>query len=130
MKGAAIDNAVIRKNQFDKDTPDERTIYPVGSYLETGMRPDSGDRNSKEIWQASGYASNLITKVLQPYILGLAVNSPGYVRGVTTAVRRGPDATMLMVVNDNDAERNLIIDLSPYRTGTTITRYRLSYSSL
>ena len=34
---------------------------------------------------------------------------------------------MLLVVNGNDAERSLNIDFTPYKTGTAIARYRLSY---
>src|SRR5260370_14888123 len=129
MTAAALGNAGVRQYQFDIRTPSDRAAYPAGVFLETGMRPD-GEENSKGIWQASGYASNLITKVLQPYILGSAVSSPGYARGITTAVRRGSDAMMLMVVNDNDAERSVSIDFTPYRTGAPIARYRLSYFHL
>jgi len=127
MTAVALGNAGIRQYQFDIRTPGDRGAYPVGAYLETGMRPDAVERNSREIWQAAGYVSNLLTKVLQPYILGTAASSPAYQRGITTAVRRGTDATMLMVVNGNDAERTVNIDFTPYKTGTAIARYRLSY---
>ena len=94
------------------------------------MRPDADEGNAKNIWQATGYAANLLTKVLQPYVLGTAANSPAFESDVTTAVRRGSDATMLMVVNGSDAQRTLSIDFTKYKAGTYITRYRLGAASL
>ena len=77
-----------------------------------------------------GYAANLLTKVLQPYVLGMALSSPGYGRNIVTAVRQGSDARMLLLVNANDWERTLTVDLTPYRTGQAITRYTVSGDGL
>jgi hypothetical protein len=130
MTAAALGNAGVRQYQFDQQSPDDRAASPIGTYLQTGIRPDTGDRNSKGIWQATAYAANLLTKVLQPYVLGTASSSPGYERNITTAVRRGSDAVMLMVVNDSDLERTVDIDFSQYKSSTDVSRYRLAPASL
>lgn len=130
MTAAALGNAGVRQYQFDVDSPATRAGYPAGAYLQTGMRPDSTERNSKEIWQATAYAAHLLTRVLQPYILGAAANSPAYSHNITTAVRRGTDATMLLIINGNDADRSVSVDFRPYRTGVDVARYRLSCSYL
>lgn len=130
MTAAALGNAGVRQYQFDTDSPAMRASYPAGAYLQTGMRPDSTERNSKEIWQATAYAGNLLTKVLEPYILATAASSPAYSHNITTAVRRGSDAIILLIVNGNDGERTVNVDFGPYRTGIDVARYRLSYSEL
>ena len=80
--------------------------------------------------EATAYAANLLTKVPQPYILGAAESSPAYSHNITTAVRRGSDATMLLIVNGNDVDRTVSVDFAPYRMGGDVVRYRLSYSYL
>ncbi|PYS54832.1 MAG: hypothetical protein DMG13_06290 [Acidobacteria bacterium] len=127
MTAAALGNAGVRQYHYDSNTPGQRAASALGKYMQTGMRPDATERNSKEIWQAAGYVSNLLTKVLQPYVLGSAESSPAYQRSITTAVRRGSDATMLMIVNGNDADRTVSVDFRPYKSDAGIIRYRLSY---
>jgi hypothetical protein len=130
MTAAALGNVGVRQYQFDRNDPRTRAEYPSGTYLQTGMRPDAAERNAKEIWKAAGYAANLLTKVLEPYILGTAANSPAYSRNITTAVRRGPDGIMLMIVNGSDAERSVNVEFAPYRSGGDIARYRLASAYL
>jgi hypothetical protein len=87
------------------------------------MSPVAGDQNSQRIWRSVGYASNLLTKTLQPFILGTPLSSPSLGDNIVTAVRRSNSGVLLMVVNANDWERTVSIDLTPYRTGRSITKY-------
>jgi hypothetical protein len=136
MTAIALGNAAVRPYQFDVRTPEQRAAASVDSYFETGMSPFATEANSKQIWQAVAYAGNLV-KLLTPYLLGTAGNSPGYGRNITSAVRTNEYGDkMLMIVNANDWARQIDVDLFPYSSlavsglVTEITRYRLSADGL
>jgi hypothetical protein len=95
----------------------------IGTEFQTGASPLAGEENSRNIWRAVGYASNLLTKTLQPFILGTAMSSPALGANIVTAVRQSATGTLLMAVNGNDWDRSIAVDLRPYRTGSTISRY-------
>ena len=77
-----------------------------------------------------GYASNLITRVLQPFLLNLAGNAPAYGRNINSAVRQSPEGTMLMVVNGNDWPRTITVNLQPYGASFGTARYRVQSAGI
>jgi len=124
MAEAALGNAGIRLYQFETPSQESnRASSKVGNVMQTGMSPIAGDPNSQQIWRSAGYASNLLTKTLQPFILGTPLSSPGLGDNIVTAARRSNNGVLLMVVNANDWERTVSIDLTPYKTGLSITKY-------
>jgi hypothetical protein len=80
---------------------------------------------SVSLWRSMGYASALMTKVLQPYLLSSPASSPALGRNIVTGVRKAANGTMLMVVNAWDADRTLNINFAPYKFGNGATRYRV-----
>jgi len=121
---AALGNAGVRLYMYDRTSEKAgRAQAALGADLQTGANPF--DTNVGH-WQAMGYAASLLTKVLEPYFLGVALNSPAYGRNIVTAARQGPDAAMLLIVNGSDAQTTITVDFTPYKSGTAITRYRLS----
>jgi hypothetical protein len=131
MASAAVGAAGIR--MYHVEYPSlvaSRATAAVGTWLQTGANPVNTDVVGTANWKAMGYAANLLTKVLQPYVLGTALSSPAYGRNIVTAVRQGSDARMLLLVNANDWERTITVDLTPYRTGQAITRYTVSGDGL
>ena len=130
MTAVAMGNSAVRQYQFDTATAAERAGYSAGSYLQTGIRPASGDPNAAQMWKATGYVSNVLTRTLLPYILGQAATSPALGKDIVTAVRQTPSGNMFMVINANDAEKMLTVSLSPYQTGNAITRYTVSDSGI
>jgi hypothetical protein len=124
MAEAALGNAGIRLYQFESPSQESnRTKSKIGSEMQTGMSPVAGDQNSRQIWRSAAYVSNLLTKTLQPFILGTPLSSPSLGDNIVTAVRRSNSGVLLMVVNANDWERTVSIELTPYKTGQPITRY-------
>lgn len=123
MTAAAIGNAGVRLYLFEKPGDEiGRAQAPVGSQYQTGASP-TADENSRNIWKAISYASNVLTKTAQPFILGKAISSPWLGRNIVTAARQSTNGIFLMAVNANDWERSLTVDLTPYRAGTAITKY-------
>jgi hypothetical protein len=130
MTAAALGAAGVRLYQFDTaGNAGGRASAPLGSVFQTGASPE-GDLIGQGIWRAMGSAANALTGVLQPYILGAALSSPAMGRNIVTAARTSLAGTMLMVVNDNDFDRNLFVDLSPYTNGSPITRYLINYDGM
>ena len=124
MTGAALGNSALRLYQFDNSASIAgRTSAPLGSQLQEGTNPFSGDQKAVQIWKSLGYVANALTKTLQPFLLSTPLSSPGLSDYIVTAARQGPTGTLLMVVNATDWSRTLTLDLTPYRTGNSITRY-------
>jgi hypothetical protein len=94
-----------------------------GSGVSLGANPFYGMVN---LWQSMAYASALLTKVLQPYVLGVPMNSPALGRNIITGVRKGSTGTMLIVVNGWDGARTLNINFTPYKSGFGAVRYVVS----
>jgi hypothetical protein len=131
MTAAALGNAGVRLYQFEeKRNEGTRAKAPVGTELQTGASPFAGDQNSREIWKAMGYAANLMTKRLQPFLLGVAASSPGAGENIIAAVRKSDDGVLLIAINGNDGDRTVSFDLTPYRTRNAIARYLASASGI
>lgn len=127
MTAAALGAAGVRLYQFDTaQNQAGRKSAPLGSVFQSGASPE-GDPIAQEIWQAMSSATVALTGVLQPYVLGAALSSPAMGRNVVTAARTSAGGTLLMVINDNDWDRTLFVDLTPYSNGSPITRYLINY---
>jgi Bacterial Ig domain len=99
---------------------------PPGTFIQTGINPTADDWIVRGDWRAMAYAAKPLTTTLAPYVLGRALSSPAYGENIVSAARQGRGARMLMIVNDNDWERTLRINFTPYRYGYNITRYRIN----
>jgi hypothetical protein len=73
-----------------------------------------------------GYTANLLTKTLQPFVLGVPLSSPALGATIVTAARQGSNGKLLMAVNGTDFSRTLTLNLSAYRTGNSISRHIVS----
>ena len=130
MTAAAIGAAGVRLYQFEPPANESsRASAPVGSYFQTGASPIASDPIVQGNWQAMSSAANALTGVLAPYVLSTALNSPALGRNIVTASRQSANGSMLMVINDNDWERTLFVDFSPYANGSQISRYLIDYNS-
>jgi hypothetical protein len=129
MSAAALGGAGLRFYYFEPPSDlAARAAAPLGSYWQTGSNPEN---LQPESWRAMGYTANLLTKVLEPYLLNAAENSPGYGRNIVTAVRQGTDGTtMLMIVNGNDWTRAAPVDLCAFPHTGGVARYRVSQTGI
>lgn len=126
--GAAIGATGLRLYTYDASwAKSSRSTAGLGAELQTGADPF---QSTVENWRAMGYSANLLTKVLQPYLLDRTLSSPSYGRGIITAARLGLDAKMLMLVNSNDGPRTVSVDFAPYQSTSSATRYRVNAGSL
>jgi hypothetical protein len=124
MTAAALGAAGVRLYYFeDPSNEGARAAAGSGSVWQTGANPTANDPIIQANWQALASASTALTKLLTPFVLGNPLNSPAYGPNIITAVRQGSNGKMLMIVNDNDWQRILSVDFTPYRTNTTATRY-------
>jgi hypothetical protein len=124
MGAAALGAAGLRLYYFEPAQDfDQRMNAPVGTSFQTGANPQNLGQSN---WQAMSAGANLLTKVLEPYLLGMVRNAPAYGRNILTAVRENDQGFLLLVVNGNDWARALTLDLSPYNSGSGAARYRLS----
>ena len=123
MSAAAAGNVGVRLYQFETayDHAANTKQGPGGGGIQTGAAPFVGEVKN---WQAMAYGANVLTKVLQRYLLGTALNSPAYGRNLITAARDGGQGRMLMVVNAWDGARQVTVDLTPYKYGFGAVRYR------
>ena len=127
MTAAAIGAAGLRLYQFENpNDAATRAASPLGSDMQTGASPTTGDPTITSIWQGMSSAANALTGPLQSYILATALNSPAYGPNIISAVRQGQNGQMLMIVNDNDWQRTISVDFTPYNYGNHITRYLIS----
>jgi hypothetical protein len=128
MDAAALGGAGIRLYFFEPaDDLPGRAQSAAGTAFQTGANPLN---LQVESWQAMGFAANLLTQVLQPYLLGAALNSLAYGRNLTSAARHSPDGNMLLIVNGNDWGRAIHVDFESYQLGFGAARYRLSASRI
>ena len=121
---AAAGVSGLRLYQFETvdDYQDSKRSGPGGGY-QTGAGPFYGDQ---EAWRSMGYAANLMSKFLQPYLLGTALNSPALGRNFVTGARQAASGKMLTVVNAWDGARQVALDFRPYKSGFGATRYRIN----
>jgi hypothetical protein len=128
MNAAALGGAGIRLYYFEPSTDvPGRIADPPGTVMQTGSNSTNLQVAS---WQAMGYASNLLTKVLQPFLLNLAGNAPAYGRNLNSAVRNSPEGTMLLIVNGNDWPRTITVNLRPYAASFGAARYRVQSTGI
>jgi hypothetical protein len=127
MTDAALGNAGVRIFQYEHSgAGDARLRMPLGGETLTGGSPVASQEDSRKLWRAMGYSANLLTKRLEPFILGKALSSPGAGENIVTAVRQSNQGILLMEVNGNDWQRRVTVDLAPYRNGNPVTRYVVS----
>jgi hypothetical protein len=128
LTAAALGVAGIRLFTYDRQSEvAARLNAPIGARLLTGANPYTSEVSH---WRAMGYAANLLTKTLEPYVLGTAINSPAYGRNIVTAARQGPGGRMLLIVNGNDYTRKVNVDFAAYTYGVGATRYELTGESM
>ncbi len=124
MTAAAMGNAGVRLYQFERAANQEaRSRMPIGGEAQTGASPLAMQEDSRKLWRAIGYGANLLTKRLEPFILGKAQSSQVLGENIVTAVRQNDQGILLMEVNGNDWERTVTVNLAPYRNGNSVTRY-------
>jgi hypothetical protein len=128
FSAAAVGVAGLRLYQFE--SPDDYAAQvkggPGGSY-QTGAAPYYASQN---LWRSMGYASALMTKVLQPYLLSPPASSPALGRNIITGVRKAAPGTMLIVINSWDGGHPLNIDFTPYKSGFGAIRYRITDTAI
>lgn len=127
MTAAAAGSAGVKLYKFDTSYTARRDNIGNGSEFESDAGPDTGETLN---WQAMGYASAILAKSLPDYILGQPLNSPYLGRNLITAARQGTNGNLLMVVNGWDGVRTVPVDLSSYRTGFSVLRYRVADTSI
>ncbi len=125
MTAAAAGNVGLRLYQFATYYDHDAAVKqgPGGGGIQTGAGPFYGEVKN---WQAMAYGANLLTKVLQPYLLATPKNSPAYGHTLVTAVREAAAGRMLMIVNASDGPRQLAVDFTPYKYGFGSVRYRVN----
>ena len=123
MAAAAVGTAGVKVYKYD-DTFLTRFNDPGdGAELESDGGPATGEVLN---WQAMGFAAATLTKSLQEFVLGQPASSPYLGRNIITGVRLGGNGNLLYVVNTWDGPRTVSIDLSGYRTGNGVLRYRVT----
>jgi hypothetical protein len=131
MTAAAVGNSGVRLYQFEPPgVQNQRAKQALGTELQTGASPLAAEATSQDLWKALGYAANLLTKTLQPFILGTVAPSPALGSNIVTAVRQSASGTMVLAINATDWDRSLVVDLTPYRAGNAITRYTVGYKGI
>jgi hypothetical protein len=124
MTAVELGNAGVRMFQFEEPSYlKAREAASMGTQLATGASPIAGDDNSRHIWRSIAYTSNVLTKTVQPFILGSALSSPSLGTNIVTAARESQDGKLLMVTNGNDWSRTISVDLTSYTVGHKIDRY-------
>jgi hypothetical protein len=126
MAAAAAGLAGLRLYQFETsyDYLGEKQQVPgSGGGIQTGMAPFYGEVNN---WRAMAYSANVLTKAIQPYILGRFLNSPAYGRNLVTGARQSAAGNMLIIVNGFDGTRTISPDFRPFKSGAGEARYRLA----
>jgi hypothetical protein len=127
MTAAALGAAGVRLYHFENSSDaGKRATAAPGTHFQTGVSPTAKDPILQEIWQGMSSAANALTKTLAPYLLGTALSSPAYGPNIVTAARQGQNGRMLMIVNDNDWQRTIAIDFTPYKYQRKVARYCIS----
>ncbi len=121
---AAAGASGLRLYQFeDMPTYQSQKAAGPGSGIQTAAAPAYG---AVDLWRSMGYAANLLTKVLQPYLLGMPLNSPALGRNIVTGARQAAAGRMLIIVNGSDGARQVSVDFRPYQLGNGAVRYRVN----
>jgi hypothetical protein len=124
MTAAAIGAAGVRLYAFENSADENgRASAATGAYFQTGASPTTNDQLMQEIWKGASAAATALTGVLQPFILGTAMDSPAYGPNLVSAVRQASSGTMLMIVNDNDWRRVVPVDFTSFSLGRKIQRF-------
>jgi hypothetical protein len=127
MTAAALGNAGVRLFQYEHTwAQDARLRMPIGGEALIGASPVAMQEDSRRLWRAMAYSANLLTKRLEPFILGKALPSQVSGENIVTAARQSDRGILFMEVNGNDWERTVTLNLAPYRNGNPITRYVVS----
>ncbi len=127
MTAAALGAAGVRLYFFENSNDAlNRSAARSGSYFQTGASPTAKDPTVKANWQGMSSAANALTNLLSPYLLATALNSPAYGPNIVTGARQGQNGRMLMIVNDNDWQRTVSVDFTPYRYSKKVASYRIS----
>jgi len=120
-KGAAG----VRLYQFEH-AADAAIVWPAGTqFVQVGTSPKVGAPR----WAAMSAAFNLV-KSLEPYALSPMTNAIDLGPYVETGAHSGPSGNLLIAINTLDNPQTIAADLTPYVTGSPVTRYRLVASSL
>lgn len=131
MTAGALGAAGLRLYQYDSTTNfARRENAPVGTEEQTGASPVSPEDYSHKLWRSMAYAANLLSKTMEPFILGTALSSPALGENIVTAARRSERGTLVMAVNGNDWNRKIAVDLARFRNGSAITRYVVGGSGI
>ena len=123
MTAAALGSAGVKLYKFDTNFVQRRDSVTNGADFESDAGPSTGEIMN---WQAMGYASATLSKSLQEFVLGAPVSSPYLGRNIITGARAGANGNLLIVVNGWDAPHSVQVNLSAYRTGQSVWRYRVS----
>jgi hypothetical protein len=128
MDAAALGAAGERLYYFESPSDVAgRAAAPAGTSFQTGSNPQNLQTAS---WTAMSYAANLLANVLDPYLLGTRLNSPGYGLNIRSAARQGATGNLLLIVNGNDWQRSISVDLTPYKLGFGAAKYVVSATGI
>jgi hypothetical protein len=122
MTAAAVGSAGVKLYKFDNSFAQRRDSVMNGADFESDAGPTTGEVLN---WQAMGYASATLSKSLQEFVLGAPVSSPYLGRNIITGARTGPNGNLVIVVNGWDSPRSVQVNLTAYRTGNNVWRYRV-----
>jgi hypothetical protein len=124
MTASALGGAGIRLYQYDNISNfGARERLPVSNEAQSGASPISPEDYSRRLWRAMAYAANLLTKTLEPFLLGTGLSSPALGENIVTAARRSERGVLVMAVNGNDWDRRIAVNLGSFHNGNPITRY-------
>ncbi len=123
MTAAAAGTAGVKVYKFDESFLARSNDTGTGIEVESDGGPSTGEILN---WRAMGFAAATLTKSLQEFVLGQPVNSPYLGRNIVTGARLGTNGNLLFVVNTWDSSRNIPVNLSAYRTGNSVLRYRVT----
>jgi hypothetical protein len=124
MTAASLGAAGTRLYYFEPPSNVENRVKaPVGASMQTGANPTN---IGQERWRAMGLASNLLTRVLEPFLFGSVRNAPAFGRNIASAVRESDSGMMLLIVNGNDWPRTIEVNLGTLNSGAGAARYRLT----
>jgi hypothetical protein len=123
LYAAAAGMAGVRGYAYDfAHWKDQRANSPVGSgNIQTGADPFAV---GVERWQAMSAAFNLI-KTIEPYLLQPMMNAEDLGPTIVTGVRSGTNSRLFMALNSLDISQTVAVDLTPYKQGATLDRYRV-----
>jgi hypothetical protein len=126
MTEAALGVAGERLYFFEHPSQEQdRATAPVGSVFQTGSNPTASDPVIQENWEAIQYGATALTQILTPFLFQTQSSSPSFGSNIVTSVRTGAAGTMLLVVNDNDWSRAIVVNLNSYGRPSNAYRYEV-----